>query len=227
MADFKVNFEQMVNVFDPVYSSLRLNVTGNAEVSCADRSGDESDVRFVNMIIGDALMDECVRVVDAGTSFKDLVSKSDAICQGVGNALAVKDITLKSFSLTGVEPDALSKQGIELRDKMNAAKTMTAADYAKKIEEAQKAAQAKLDSMTPEERLKAQAEAQKAIAADAAARQKTMAQVKAIHDAVEKGAISGAEAGVQAFVPLKKFCPNCGAPRGNGRFCSKCGNKFN
>ena len=93
--------------------------------------------------------------------------------------------------------------------------------------EGRKQAVAKLDSMTPEERLKAQAEAQKAIAADAAARQKTMAQVKAIHDAVEKGAISGAEAGVQAFVPLKKFCPNCGAPRGNGRFCSKCGNKFN
>ena len=75
MADFKVNFEQMVTVFDAVYSSLRLNVTGNAEVSCSDRSGDDSDVRYVNMIIGDALMDECVRVVDAGTSYKDLVSR--------------------------------------------------------------------------------------------------------------------------------------------------------
>ncbi len=226
MADFKVNFEQMVTVFDAVYSSLRLNVTGNAEVSCADRSGDDSDVRYVNMIIGDALMDECVRVVDAGASYQDLISKADVIGQGVGNALAVKDITLKSFTLTGAEPDALSKQGIELRDKMNAAKSMTAADYAKKIEEAQKKAQEQLDRMTPEERLKAQVEAQKAMEANAAQMQKTMDQVRAIREAAEKGAISGADAGIQAFVPLKKFCPNCGAPRGNGRFCSKCGKQF-
>ena len=207
-----------------MYSSLRLNVTGEASVSSDERSGDESDVRFVNTLIGTVLMDECGRIVDAGTSFKDLGSKSDVISQAVSAALAQKNVTLNSFTISGITPDALSQQGIELRDKMNAAKSMTPADYAKKIEEAQKKAQEQLDRMTPEERLKAQEEAQKAMAAKAAEMQHVMDQAKAIQEAAAKGAISGAEAGVQAFAPIKKFCPNCGAPRGNGRFCSKCGN---
>jgi hypothetical protein len=157
-----VNFEHLVSVFDPEYASLRLNVTGEASVSSAERSGDDSDIRVVNMMIGDVLMNECMRIVDSGTSFKDLGSKSDVISQAVAGALAGKNITLNSFTITGITPDALSQQGIELRDKMNAAKSMTPADYAKRIEEAQKKAQEQLEKMTPEERQKAQEDAKKA-----------------------------------------------------------------
>lgn len=219
MADFKVNFEHLVSVFDPEYASLRLNVTGEASVSSAERSGDDSDIRVVNMMIGDVLMNECMRIVDSGTSFKDLGSKSDVISQAVAGALAGKNITLNSFTITGITPDALSQQGIELRDKMNAAKSMTPADYAKRIEEAQKKAQEQLEKMTPEERQKAQEDAKKAYEAKLAEIQSVQDQVNAMKAAATAGAVAGAA----AFEPQKRFCPNCGAPRGLGKFCPSCG----
>ncbi len=43
-----------------------------------------------------------------------------------------------------------------------------------------------------------------------------------------KGAATGSTAVATAAIasaepPKKKFCSNCGAPRGNGKFCPRCG----
>ena len=78
------------------------------------------------------------------------------------------------------------------------------------LEKAQKELQEKLDSMTPEEREQAQLRAQQAIEDDAASMQKL------IDDAAKVAA---------GDIPTRKpkFCPNCGAPAGEGKFCSFCG----
>ncbi len=78
------------------------------------------------------------------------------------------------------------------------------------LEKAQKELQEKLDSMTPEEREQAQIKAQQAIEDDAASMQKLM------DDAAKVAA---------GNIPTQKpnFCPNCGAPAGDGNFCQFCG----
>ena len=80
------------------------------------------------------------------------------------------------------------------------------------LEKAQKELQEKLDSMTPEEREQAQLRAQQAIEDDAASMQKL------IDDAAKVAA-----GDIPAQKPAPKFCPNCGAPAGEGKFCSFCG----
>ena len=78
------------------------------------------------------------------------------------------------------------------------------------LEKAQKELQEKLDSMTPEEREQAQLRAQQAIEDDAASMQKL------IDEAAKVAA---------GDIPTQKpkFCPNCGAPAGEGKFCAFCG----
>ena len=80
------------------------------------------------------------------------------------------------------------------------------------LEKAQKELQEKLDSMTPEEREQAQLRAQQAIEDDAASMQKLM------DDAAKVAA-----GDIPAQKPVPKFCPNCGAPAGDGNFCQFCG----
>ena len=79
------------------------------------------------------------------------------------------------------------------------------------IEKAKREWQAKLDAMTPEERERALAAAQKAAEEDAAARQKML------EDAAK---ILGTEAPKPAAA---KFCPYCGAAVSGGKFCGECG----
>ena len=81
------------------------------------------------------------------------------------------------------------------------------------LEKAQRDLQEALAKLTPEERAQAELKAQKMIEDDAAAMQELLD--------------SGAR--IAAGIPSKgpaapKFCPNCGAPAGGGKFCGYCGN---
>lgn len=221
MGVFKVNINQQISYFDAVYCGLFLNLAACAEVSCPDREGNEDDVRYIGNIIETALMDQFSKYDREKVSYKDLASKNNETSKAVNAVLTEKGITLNSFVIAGIDPDDRSKKGIELRDRMNSFNSIKAEDYAKSIEEAQKAAQARLDSMNPEERIKAQDEARKMAEAQMAQVQQAVEQAGAISNAAAAGAIAGAAALTEA--PRKKFCTNCGAPAGNGRFCGKCG----
>ena len=83
----------------------------------------------------------------------------------------------------------------------------------KALEKAQKDAKAMLEKMTPEEREQAEKRFGKLVEEDRASMQKL------IDDA--KKAASGLPAGSKP-----KFCPNCGAPSGEGKFCAYCGNQL-
>ena len=221
MGIFKVNYSGEISYFDADYCSLFLQVTAEAEVNCPDREGSDRDIDHVNTVIGIAIMDQFTKYDREKVSFRDLASKNDETAKAVGELFASKGMTLNSFVITGIEPDERSKKGIELRDKANSLKNMSAEDYARKMEEAQKAAQARLDSMTPEERIKAQEEGKKLADAQVAQMQQAIEQAKAFQAAAAAGAAAGAMAAGQA--PGKKFCTNCGATAGLGKFCASCG----
>jgi membrane protease subunit (stomatin/prohibitin family) len=62
----------------------------------------------------------------------------------------------------------------------------------------------------------------------AAEMQKIMEQINQMKGAAAETTVAaGVAATTSAFKPaqpaVKRFCSNCGAPRGNGKFCSKCG----
>ena len=225
MGDFRVKFDQAISYFDPVYTSLRLNVIGEAEVSCA-REGDEGDVRWISDLIAVPLMDEFSRLSSRQISYKDIIPHMDTISHSVSMALAPKGIMLNSFVINGINPDALSKSSIELHDRMNASKSMTPADYAKQFEEAQKKAQQSLDNLSQEQRRK-QEETRKVAELHMAQIQKDPELAKAVQDADDAGAAAGAAALKSVFAsPKKRFCSKCGNPLGNGKFCGKCGNQI-
>lgn len=104
------------------------------------------------------------------------------------------------------------------------------------LEEANKKAQAMLDKMTPEERAQAQTKANRAIAENQAAMQKLINEANAVmnsyppqremmerNTAQEHGTIPnpGAYACDAAHKP--RFCQNCGAQAGSGKYCEYCG----
>ena len=90
---------------------------------------------------------------------------------------------------------------------------MSPEEMQKEIERLQKEIEANLSQMTPEERAKAEAAAQKMIEDDEAERQAMLEKAKNILS--DEGT---------AKSESKKFCPSCGAPAGNGSICEYCRN---
>ncbi|MBQ7670401.1 MAG: hypothetical protein IJS45_06745 [Clostridia bacterium] len=80
----------------------------------------------------------------------------------------------------------------------------------KLIEKAKADLQATLDKMTPEEREQAELKAKKMIEEDEAKRKRLL----------ETGAKIASESGTSE---KPKFCSNCGAKAGDGKFCEFCG----
>ena len=136
MGDFKVAFSLNMPFGDPEYRSIYLDVTGDAEVSCADREGNENDVVFVQNLITDTLQDQIFKLDNGMTSYKELPSKNHVFGQEVAAALGTKNITLKSFAITSIAPDAKSQERISNLDKTKAFAAMSPAEQMKMMEEA-------------------------------------------------------------------------------------------
>ena len=111
----------------------------------------------------------------------------------------------------------------------------------KMVEKAKRDLQAKLDSMTPEERAQAEMKASKTIAADQAAMQNLLDDAAAVmggyppqREFMERNTAQehhtnpypGAympNAAQQIAQNVVRFCPNCGARADGGKFCEYCG----
>ncbi|MBR5182109.1 MAG: hypothetical protein IKW88_07630 [Clostridiales bacterium] len=228
MSEFKVSFSQTVPFGDPEYRSIYLDVNGEAGVSCADRSGDENDIKYVQALIVESLNEQLFKQDDGKTSYKDLPAKSNEFGQGVASELETRGIKLLTFSIISIAPDARTQERITQLDKAKAFSAMSPADQIKMMEEANKRAQEELSKLSAEQRQQAEEQAKKMMEAQAADMQKIMEQVNQFKSATASGAAIGAAAGASAFAaPKKKFCTNCGAPLGKGKFCGKCGKPLN
>ena len=223
MGVFKVVFGQEVPYLDPNFRSIFLNVAGEATVSCADREGSESDVEYVKALIISAVQDQIAKYGNEYTSYKDLPGKSVVMGQSVAAELGAKNITLNDFSITNIVPDDRSMQRISDMSKVQSA-AVSPQEQMKMMEEANKRAQQELSQLSAEQRRQAEEQAKQILQQQAADMQKIMEQINQM-----KGAAAGSTAAATAAIasaepPKKKFCSQCGAPRGNGKFCARCGN---
>ena len=230
MGAFKVVFSQTIPYIDPDYRSIYLDIAGEASVSCADREGSESDVQFVQTMIIAAIQEQISKYSNEFVSHKDLPAKANVMGQAVAAELGARNIVLNDFSIANIALDEKSAERISNVEKTRSFVSMTPQEQMKIMEEANRQAQESLSQLSAEQRRQAEEQAKKIMEQQAADMQKIMEQINQM-----KGAAAGttAAAGVaaatttSAFKPAqpmaKKFCSNCGAPRGNGKFCPKCG----
>ena len=223
MSEFKVVFGQEIPYLDPNYRSIFLNVAGEASVSCTDREGSESDIEYVKTLIVSALQDQITKCGNAGVSYKDLPAKANILGQAVAAGLGAKNMTLNDFSITNIAPDEKSMQRINDVSKAQSFAAMSPQDQMKAMEEANRRAQQELSQLSAEQRRQAEEQAKLILQQQAADMQKIMDQINQM-----KGAAAGSTAAATAAIasaepPKKKFCSQCGAPRGNGKFCARCG----
>ena len=223
MGAFRVVFGQTIPYIDPDYRSIYLNITGEASVSCTDREGSESDVQFVQTMIIAAIQEQISKYSNEFVSHKDLPAKANVMGQAVAAELGARNMTLNDFSITNIAPDEKSMQRINDVSKAQSFAAMTPQDQMKIMEEANRQAQESLSQLSAEQRRQAEEQAKKIMEQQAADMQKIMEQINQM-----KGAATGSTAVATAAIasaepPKKKFCSNCGAPRGNGKFCPRCG----
>lgn len=223
MGAFKVVFSQTIPYIDPDYRSIYLDIAGEASVSCADREGSESDVKFVQTMIIAAIQEQISKYSNEFVSHKDLPAKANVMGQAVAAELGARNMTLNDFSITNIAPDEKSMQRINDVSKAQSFAAMSPQEQMKIMEEANRQAQESLSQLSAEQRRQAEEQAKKIMEQQAADMQKIMEQINQM-----KGAATGSTAAATAAIasaepPKKKFCSNCGAPRGNGRFCPRCG----
>ena len=224
MGAFKVVFSQTIPYIDPDYRSIYLNIAGEASVSCADREGSESDVQFVQTMIIAAIQEQISKYSNEFVSHKDLPAKANVMGQAVAAELGAKNITLNDFSITNIAPDEKSMQRINDVSKAQSFAAMSPQDQMKMMEDANKRAQQELSKLSAEQRRQAEEQAKQIMAQQAADMQKIMEQVNQMKVAAAGSTAAAAAAVASAEPPKRKFCSNCGAPRGNGKFCARCGN---
>ena len=236
MGEFKVVFSQTIPYIDPDYRSIYLDIAGEASVSCADREGSESDVQFVQTMIIAAIQEQISKYSNEFVSHKDLPAKANVMGQAVAAELGARNITLNGFSITNIAPDEKSMQRINDVSKAQSFAAMSPQDQMKIMEEANRQAQESLSQLSAEQRRQAEEQAKKIMEQQAADMQKIMEQINQMKGAAAGTtaaagvAAAGAATTTSAFKPaqpaqpmVKKFCSNCGAPRGNGKFCPRCG----
>ena len=143
MGDFKVDFGTEVLYDDPEYQMMiHLNVAGNAEVSCADREGNATDVAWMRDFITSPLLEQFSLLSKEKVPYKELMSRKDAIASVIADALKEKNTVLKAFAFTEIAPNERSQEVIKGRDKLKAFAAMSEDEKNKMLEDAMKAYQA-------------------------------------------------------------------------------------
>lgn len=216
MGDFKVGFSHNIMYSDPEYRSIYLEVTGTADVSCADREGSETDVKYIGLMIEESLSNQFFKLGNERVPYKGIPARSFAVGQKVASDLSAKNVTVKSFELTGANPDARTQERIASIDKAKSFNAMSPADQMKMIEEANRKAQESLSKLSADQRQQVEEQAKKVM--------EQMNQIKYDpNNPADYATAMAAAASASAQPPRKKFCTNCGAPAGLGKFCSSCG----
>ena len=226
MGIFNVEYSQTIPYGDPEFRSIYLEVKAEALVACADRDGSDSDIDYVKTIISSTIGDKILDYDKQQISYKDLPSKSTEIGMAVASVLGERNITVNTFRILSIAPDARTQERIDSIEKTKAFSAMSPQDQMKMMEEANRRAAESLSKLSEEQRRQAEEQAKKLMEQQAADIQRIMDQVNQMKaaSAGTAAAATAAIAAAPAAAPLvKKFCPNCGAPRGNGKFCPRCG----
>ena len=186
----QVGFSSRTMYFDKEYSGLFLNVIGNAELSSDGLPVTEDSAKS---IIQKAINSTLGTIGSKGVSYKDLMSETQAITEGVSDLLKGFGFNLVSFQINSILPDEESQNFIQSKELNQQVQNMTPEEINKKMQEAMAQARA-ADPVT-------------AAALDNIAAQQPAFQQQAATPQVEPN--------------YPKFCPNCGTPTIGKNFCGE------
>ncbi len=195
-------FNVTIPVFDREYGSIRVVISGEADISGPDEERAKSSIEI-------ALMQAAGKIANENASYLAIADNKSRIEAEITEALHEREIPCGGVRITGADPSDDSREYIEMIKRKKEAAAMSPEELAKKMEEATRAAQETLSKMTPEERQKAEEEAKKMMQDFEKKQNDLMAEVQSVLGKSQP-----------------KFCPNCGVPNNGGKFCTNCGNRF-
>ena len=219
MGSFKAAFTTDVIYNDPDYMTIDLIVESEADVSSDERSGSQEDIDYVKSFASPVIMEQFSALSQQKCSYKDLMSKNDLFAGAVAAVFEGRGIVVDSFTIKSVAPTERSQTSITNMDKIKAMGKMSPEELAKAAEEAQKAAERYINSLTPEQRRQAEENAKRMLEEETRKHEEMMAEIAKIRGA--SATATAATAAAASAAP--EFCTNCGAPSKGGKFCCNCG----
>lgn len=203
-----VTFKETLPVFDPEVGSLYLIAEGEADVADSRETDETRLISRADAIIRATIGEFVINASrDRSTTYQNICDQKSNLEMRIANALVSSELACYGVRLNTFEPDEQSAERIRHYTKPKEAAAMTPEEIARRLEEAQRIAEAATSNMTPEE-----------WAAGVAASAAT--QLDVVEDTVENVL---ADAGKPK---APKFCTNCGAPYKGGSFCGSCGTKL-
>ncbi len=139
-----VQLQAVVPYTDPDCGVLDLVLT------CTLCAESELGADYVKTIAQTALTQEIQAIAAERCSYRDLSAQAARLRQACGIALNARNIHLTAFPTLQIEPGKDALQKIELLEKRKAWAAMTPEDYAKRLAETQKQAEAALGQTTQE-----------------------------------------------------------------------------
>lgn len=220
---FRVEFNEKTIYTDPDYGMLEIICNGYAEVSSNDRAGDVGAMNMVRAIIATEIRNGLSTSGGTPISYTRLQERTGVLRSGAENALRAKGFTLSQFAITSMAPSESAKHLIELRDRQKQIQAMSPEELAKRMEEATRQAQAAMDALTPDERMRAQAEAKRKMAEDMARMQTTIDQARAISAAAKQNAPQPGAVAAAAATTAASASPVAPNPAGRPMGCDASG----
>ena len=130
---------------DPECGIIDLDVT--AALSADSELGADN----VKTVAQTTLTREILAIAAERCSYRDLSAQADRLRRVCESSFAAMNIRLTDFPTLQIEPGESARKKIELLEKQKAMAAMTPADYAKRLEAAQKEAEAALAQKGPED----------------------------------------------------------------------------
>ena len=134
---FGVAYEEKMMYRDPEHRSLFLIAKAEITVSHPNRTGDESGIKFVTIIVNSELSDRLHAISDEKKSYKELPACFPALAEACAAKLTEEGYTVHGFNILSMELDPKIKEAVERMEMM---KSMTPEDIGRKMAEAQQAA---------------------------------------------------------------------------------------
>ncbi len=242
---FRVEFNEKTFYTDPEYGLLELNYSGYADAASNDRPGDEGTQSMVRSLISMEI--NKAMGTPGGGSYRNLQERVGSLREAAAGALRAKGFTVSQIVIAALQPSESALRLISLRDQQKQIQAMSPQELAKRVEEAQKQAEAAMAALTPDERMRAEAEARRKMEEDMAKMQSSIDMAKAISAAAKANATPpgamAAAAGIAATTaatattaaapasrnpagrPMAATLQGQQNPQGIPAFCPNCGAK--
>lgn len=228
--EFCVPFRKKVIYRDPEYDMAELDVVGEAVVASKDWPGDERSQQYVTSIIGVELNGALDKQAEQKVSYQELYNNAGQICEAIAAVLQGRGFTVSKLSIDLIAPTASFQNFIRIKEQQKMMQSLTPEDIAKKLQEAQREAEAAVAGMTEEERQQAMIRAQQMAEQEQAKIQAALEMSRKMREAAANP--TPGPMPTQPMAPaagelkIPNFCPKCGRPSGGYRFCGGCGNRL-